>query len=131
MTTITPFLRNVLKADAAFSAVGAVLMAAGAPIVAPLTGLPPTLLIGAGLALAPWVVLLVYIVRQPGVSRLVMIDVIAVNALWAAVSVGLLVSGMIAPNALGAAFVLAQALVVAVFAELQFVGMRRAQTAAA
>ena len=131
MTTITPFLRNVLKADAAFSAVGAVLMAAGAPIVAPLTGLPPTLLIGAGLALVPWVALLVYIVRQPGVSRLVMIDVIAVNALWAAVSVGLLVSGMIAPNALGAAFVLAQALVVAVFAELQFVGMRRAQTAAA
>lgn len=131
MTTITPFLRNVLKADAAFSAVGAVLMAAGAPIVAPLTGLPPTLLIGAGLALVPWVALLVYIVRLPGVSRLVMIDVIAVNALWAAVSVGLLVSGMIAPNALGVAFVLAQALVVAVFAELQFIGMRRAQTAAA
>jgi len=128
---VTPFLRNVLKADAAFSAVGALLMAAGAPFVAPLTGLPPALLIGAGLALVPWVALLVNVMRQETVSRIAIIDLVAINALWAAVSVGLLVCGYIAPNALGIAFVLAQAMVVALFAELQFIAMRRAQTAAA
>ena len=37
----------------------------------------------------------------------------------------LLLSGYVAPNALGIAFVVAQALAVAVLAELQFVGLRR------
>ena len=45
-------------------------------------------------------------------------------------SIGLLVSGWVAPTALGYAFVIAQAIVVGVFAELQFVGLRRSEAAA-
>lgn len=123
--SISPFLRNVLNADALFSSAGALMMIVGAPFIAPLTQLPSSLLIGAGLSLVPWVAMLVYVARKQTVSRLVMIDIIAINALWVAASFGLLVSGFIAPNALGIAFVAAQAVAVAVLAELQIVGMRR------
>ena len=61
----------------------------------------------------------------------VLIDIIAINALWVAASFGLLVSGAVAPNLLGYGFVVMQALAVAVFAELQIVGVRRNRTAAA
>lgn len=128
---ITPFLRNVLKADALFSAVGAVMMAAGAAVVAPITNLPVGLLVGAGLVLVPWVVLLVYVAGRDRVSNLIIIDIIAVNALWVAACVGLLVSGYITPNWLGVAFVVSQAFVVAVFGELQFTAMRKARSALA
>jgi hypothetical protein len=37
----------------------------------------------------------------------------------------LLVSGSVTPNALGIAFVIVQAVVVAAFAELQFIGLRQ------
>ncbi len=56
--------------------------------------------------------------------------VIVGNALWLVQSVGFLLMGGFAPTRLGTAFVLAQALAVGVFAELQFVGLRRARHAA-
>ena len=64
-------------------------------------------------------------------SRLTMFDIIGVNALWVAASVTLLVSGAVEPNLLGYAFVIAQALAVALLAELQFIGMRRSALNAA
>jgi hypothetical protein len=127
--SVTPFLRNVLNIDALVSGAAALAMIVGAPFIAPLTGLPSALLVGAGLVLVPWVALLVILARRQTLARLTMIDVIAVNALWVAASFGLLASGYIAPNWLGVAFVSAQAITVAILAELQFVGMRRAQTA--
>jgi hypothetical protein len=57
--------------------------------------------------------------------------VIVTNALWAAASVVLLLSGWVAPTALGYAFVIAQAAVVAVFGELQYTGLRRPAASAA
>jgi hypothetical protein len=129
--TITPFLRNVLAADAAVSGAAAILMIAGAPYLSPLLGLPSGLLFWAGVVLVPFVALLLATLRRQSVPRLIMIDIIAINALWVAASFGLLFSGLVSPNALGIAFVTAQALAVAVLAELQFVGMRRAKNAAA
>jgi hypothetical protein len=49
--------------------------------------------------------------------------VIACNALWAAGS--LLLLAWLAPTLLGYVFVVAQATAVAVFGELQFIGLRR------
>ena len=129
--TMTPFLRNILAADAAISGAAAILMIVGAPYLSPLLGLPAGLLFWAGVVLVPFVALLLATLRRQSVPRLIMIDIIAVNALWVAVSFGLLFSGLVSPNALGIAFVAAQALAVAVLAELQFVGMRRAAKAAA
>jgi hypothetical protein len=123
--TISNFLRNALYADALISGAAAILMAAGAPILSPLLGLPAPLLVGAGIALIPFVLMLVAVARRQTVSRLVLVDIIAINALWVAASFGLLVSGLVEPNALGIAFVAMQAVAVAVFAEMQFVGLRR------
>jgi len=123
--TVTPFLRNVLHADALISGAAGLLMMLGAPLLSPLLELPAQLLFWAGLVLVPFVAMLVVIARRATVSKLVMIDIIAINVLWVVASFGLLVSGVVAPNALGIAFVVAQALAVAVFAELQFIGIRR------
>ena len=123
--TLNPLLRQVLIADAAVSGAAGLLMAAGAPFLSPLLGLPSGLLLWAGLALFPFVALLIVVARRGEASRLVLVDIIAVNALWVAASFGLLVSGAVAPTMLGYAFVIAQALMVALLAELQVVGLRR------
>jgi hypothetical protein len=49
----------------------------------------------------------------------------AANVIWVVASILVLVSGAIAPTALGIAFVIFQAIVVAGFADLQFTGLRR------
>ena len=124
-STLNPFLRQVLFVDAVVSGAAGLLMAAGAPFLAPLLGLPAGLLFYAGLALFPFVALLVAVVRRGSASRLLLIDIIAINALWVAASFGLLVSGAVAPTLLGYAFVIAQALAVAALAALQLAGFRR------
>jgi hypothetical protein len=129
--TMTPFLRNISAADAAVSGAAAILMIVGAPYLSPLLGLPSGLLFWAGIVLVPFVALLISILRRQSVPRLILIDIIAINALWVAASFGLLFSGLVTPNVLGIAFVAAQALTVALLAELQFVGMRRAANGAA
>jgi len=123
--TLNPFLRHVLFADAAVSGAAGLLMVEGAPFLSPLLGLPTGLLFYAGLALFPFVALLVAGARRGAASRVVIIDIIAINALWVAASIGLLVSGAVTPTLLGYVFVIAQALAVALLAELQFVGFRR------
>lgn len=50
---------------------------------------------------------------------------VVVNLLWAIDSIALLFTGWIDPNGLGVAFVVAQAVVVFGFAELEYVGLRR------
>lgn len=129
--TVTPFLRNVLHADALISGAAGLLMMLGAPLLSTLLDLPAELLFWAGVVLVPFVAMLVVIARSTLVSRLVMIDIIAINVLWVVASFGLLVSGVVAPNALGIAFVVAQSLAVAVFAELQVIAIRRATSAVA
>lgn len=128
---VTPFLRNTLFADALVSGAAGILMMLGAPLLSPLLGLPGELLFWAGLVLVPFVAMLVVIARRATVSRLVMIDIIVINALWVAGSFALLFSGAVDPTMLGIAFVTAQAVTVAVFAELQFIGIRRAAAVAA
>jgi hypothetical protein len=53
--------------------------------------------------------------------------VIGGNLVWTADSLLLLVSGWVAPTGLGMAFVAAQALAVAGFAALQWLGLRRSR----
>lgn len=121
----TPFLRRVLFADAAASGATGLLLAFGAgPLAEPL-GLPEPLLRAAGLSLLPFALLVAWLGRRERPWRPAVWAVVAYNALWVADSIVLLVSGWVAPTVLGQAFVVAQALAVAVLAELQVVGMRR------
>ncbi len=123
--SLNPFLRHVLAIDAAVSGAAGPLMAAGAPYLSPLLGLPQNLLFWAGLALFPFVAFLIAVARRGEASRLVIVDIIAINALWVAASFGLLFSGAVQPSMLGYAFVVTQALAVALLAALQFIGLRR------
>jgi hypothetical protein len=118
-------LRGALVADAVASLGSALLMIAGAGLLEGLLGLPTALLREAGLLLVPYVVLVGVLALRRRVHAAAVWSVIAGNAAWVAGSAVLLVSGWVAPTALGYAFVAAQALAVAVFADLQYVGLRR------
>lgn len=126
----TLFLRNALLIDAVVSGAAGLLVAGGATRLAPFLDLPEPLLFWAGVALFPWVALLVVLARRSEIHRLLLIDVVGFNVLWAAASIGILVTGLVSPNLLGHAFVVAQAAAVALFAVLQGVGLQRGSAAA-
>jgi len=115
-------LRYALIADAIGSGASAVLLLAAADTLSPLLGLPEQLLRTAGLILVPFVALVAYAASrlQPGAAW----SVILINVAWVIGSVLLLVSDVVAPTTLGYAFVIAQALFVALVAELQYSGVR-------
>jgi hypothetical protein len=51
--------------------------------------------------------------------------IIILNTLWALDSIALLFTSWVAPNLFGSGFVIVQTVVVALFAELQFLALRR------
>ena len=119
------FLRRALVLDAVASGATGLMMIAGAGLVEGLLGLPAALLRGAGLVLMPYVAFVIYTGTRETISRPAVWAIIVANVLWAAASAFLLVSGWVAPTALGTAFVIAQAVVVALLGELQYMGLRR------
>jgi len=119
------FLRRALILDALASGATALLMIAGAGLVESLLGLPAALLRGAGLVLVPYAAFVVYAGTRDIISRSAVWMIIVANMAWATASALLLVSGWVAPAALGYAFVIAQAVVVALLGELQYMGLRR------
>ena len=125
MSTISPFLRRVLLADALISGATGLFMAIGAGFLADLLDLPEGLLREAGLVLLPYAVFVGYVATRAQLKRPLVWAIIVANALWALDSIVLLVSGWIAPNAFGYAFLIVQAVVVALLAELQYTGLRR------
>jgi len=117
------FLRRLLLLDAATClATGALLTLASAPLAGVL-GLPAPLLFGAGLALFPCAALMIAIATPRNLPRAGVWVVILGNAAWVAAS--LLVLALLSPNGLGWAFVIAQAGVVGLLAELELAGLRR------
>jgi hypothetical protein len=124
------FLRTVLLADAIASGATGLLMIAGAGLLDGLLGLPVALLREAGLVLIPYVAFVAYVGTRENIMRGAVWAIIVANAAWALASVALLVSGWIAPTFLGVVFIAMQAAVVAVFGELQFVGLRRSAATA-
>jgi len=122
------FLRRVLTVDAVVSGISGAAMALGAGVLAPVAGLPEGLLRGAGLSLFPWFAALMWLARRPQIPRRGVQAVIAVNGLWVLGSVAVLFE--LRPGAIGAGMVIAQAVMVGLFAELEIVGLRRAARAA-
>ena len=120
------FLRRVLLADAAVSAVVGVLMAAASDSLQALLGLPASLLVGAGLALLPYAAYLAWIATRAAVPRAAVWVPIVLNLLWAIDCLVVAFGGGYAPSVLGQAFAVVQVVTVLVFAELEFMGLRRA-----
>jgi hypothetical protein len=121
----TPFLRWALFADAIATGATGLLMTFAAGTLAPLLQLPESLLFYAGLPLIPYAAFVGWLARRDAMPRFAVWAVIVLNVLWAADCALLAFGGWFAPNALGVAFVLMQAVVVAAFAELQYIGLKR------
>ena len=124
-TDASPFLRRALLLDAAISGATGILLALDAGVLQQLLGLPPALLRYAGLALIPFAALLVHLARGERLSPSSVWAVIAGNAAWVVASLAVLLTGWIEPNRLGTAFVVAQALAVALLAEVEYAALRR------
>jgi len=125
------FLRRTLVLDAVASGATALLVIAAAGLIDGLLGLPVALLRGAGLVLVPYVAFVVFVATRARIEPAAVWVIIACNALWALASFVLLLSGELAPTGLGIAFVAAQAIIVALLGELQYMGLRRPAAQAA
>lgn len=128
-TSFPVFLRRVLLVDAATCVLTGALLALGADALSPLFGLPEALLREAGIVLFPIAAFIAFTGTRSALSARMVWLVIAGNALWVVGSIGLLLSGWVAPTAVGQVFVLVQALAVAVLAELEYFGLRRGAAA--
>jgi hypothetical protein len=118
------FLSRLLQVDGVASGATAVLLLTGASILAPWLQLPAGLLRMAGVVLVPFVAWVLMLSRSNRVPRRAMAAVIGINFAWVAASAWVAFGGAWQPNALGMAFVSAQALVVLAFAELGWMGLR-------
>jgi len=121
----SPLLRRALLADAVFSGVSAVGLALGASAFASLFNLPEPLLRETGLFLIAYAALVGWLGTRQSMPRALVLTVILGNAAWTLASIALLFSGLVSPNLLGQMVVVAQAIATGVFAELQYVGLRR------
>lgn len=123
------FLSRLLLVDAVATGATAALLLVGAEFLQPLLQLPVALLRGSGLFLVPFVVWVAALSRMARVPQRAMAAVVAINAAWVVASVWLVVGGPYQPSVLGTAFVLIQAVAVAVFADLGWFGLRAARRA--
>ncbi|MBI1777896.1 MAG: hypothetical protein HYR63_21360 [Proteobacteria bacterium] len=124
-------LRWVLAADAASSAgAGLLLMLAAEPLGTSLA-IPTDLFFFAGLSMLPFAGLVLYVATRAAIAPKAVWAIIAFNALWALDSLLLPATGWVAPTNFGLALVVAQGLWVAVFAEIEYVALRRSMTEAA
>lgn len=124
--TMTNLLRAILLADAATCFLMAGALTAGGGLIVPLLGLPGDLLFYAGLGLLPFAAFLAAIALRKEFPPAAVWAAIALNVLWTLDSIFLLVSGWVEPTAIGYGFVIFQAVGVAAFAALEFVGLRQA-----
>ena len=123
-TSNPQFLRNVLLLDAATCVVTGVVMAAGSDSIAGLTGLSPSLLTVAGFALLPIAAFIGFVATRSATWPAGVWLVILGNVGWIAGCLAVAFGGVTGANALGVGFVLAQAAIVAVLAELEYTGLR-------
>ena len=121
------FLSRALLADAIFSGVSAAGLTLGAGLLAPFLSLPEALLRETGLFVIAYAALVGWLGTRSSVPKALVLVVVAGNAAWTLASIALLFSGAVAPNLLGEIVVVAQAVATGVFAELQYIGLRRSK----
>ncbi|MBM2292891.1 hypothetical protein JQX09_17175 [Sulfitobacter pseudonitzschiae] len=113
-------LQSILKLDAATcAAMGALLALVSAPVSA-LTQISAPLLFWAGLVLFPVAGFMFACAQARRVPMWATGLVVVGNGLWVLASLALPLAGLIAPNALGWLFLVGQAVVVLVFAALEW-----------
>jgi hypothetical protein len=121
----SPLLRRALLADATLSAIAGIALVLAAGPVGTLLDLPAVALRIAGVIFIPFAAFAGWLGTRDRVRRTLVFVLIALNALWAVDSVLLLFSGWVETTPLGECFVVGQALLTAVVAEVEFIGLRR------
>lgn len=118
-------LRVALRLDALVTgANGAAYIVAAVPI-GDLLGLAPALLRGAGVFLLAFAAAVWVVGARPAPRPAAVGAVAAANVLWSAGSVAAAVGGWGSPTTEGTVWIVLQAVVVAAFAELQLVALKR------
>jgi hypothetical protein len=133
MTSIraSSLLRRVLIVDATVSGATGVAMVALADVFASLLQLPVELVREAGIILLPFAAFVAFVASRREPARLAVWTIIALNVVWVVDSIALLFTGWVAPNALGYIFVIAQAAMVLVLADFEYMGLKRSTAVAA
>ena len=119
-------LHTALFLDFAASGAMALMLAIGAGLLAPYLGLDATFLRIVGLLLLPYAALVGWTARPPAPERRTVQLIIGCNIAWVAASILFFFSGWTNPTALGQTFIIAQAVTVGLFAELQIMGLKKA-----
>ena len=130
------FLRQVLLADGAMGLAIAAAHLLGGALLARWLALPPALLLGTGVFLIGWGGWLVWLGRAPGpgsgAGAGAVSTVTGGNALWALAAIALLLGAVGAQaSGWGRAYLVLNAVIVVVFAELEWWGLRRSRSARA
>jgi len=125
MINPSSFLRRALIADAVFSGVAALGFTFGAGAFAPLFNLPEMFLREVGLFLIVYAAFVGWLGTRQSMMKALVLIVMTGNAAWTLGSIALLFSGAVSPNLFGMAMVVAQAIATGVFAELQYIGLRK------
>ena len=118
-------LRFALRLDATASGALGVLGVVASPLLAELLGPPAPVLFGIGVFFVVFAAGLLVLASRPVPDRRMVWTVVVGNAAWVVGSVVALVAGWDVLTGAGVAVVLAQAAAVAVFADLQWLGLRR------
>ena len=121
----TTFVRRVLIVDALMCATSGLILLLGAARFAVAFELPTTLLTSAGLIALCSAPILWWIARSEPLRIVGVWLAVGINVLWVVDSVALLLLDWVHPNASGIAFIIAQAVMVGVIAQLEFIGIRR------
>ena len=124
-------LRIALLADAAATTATALLLIVFSAPFESLLGLPPAFSRTIGFGLLPYAGIVAYLGTRLQVSRGAVWAVIICNVIWVVDSGLLLMGNWIDPTPLGVGFVVAQAVAVAAFADVQFLGLRQMTARAA
>jgi hypothetical protein len=123
-TTPSPLLRRALLTDATLTTIAGIALVLAAGPLGAFLELPAAALRLAGVIFIPLGAFEGWLGTRPRVHRSLVFVVIVLNALWAMDSVLLLLM-RIETTSLGELFVIGQALIVGVIAEMEFLGLRQ------
>jgi hypothetical protein len=118
-------LRLALRLDGGVSGVAGLVVAVAAAALDGVLGIPAGWLVALGLCLVAWAAALGWLSTRPRIPAGPVWTVIAINVLWIAASVVAAMADWFPLTALGLTVVVGQALGVVVFADLEYVGLRR------
>jgi hypothetical protein len=124
--TPASFLRRVLLGNAAFGVVsGLVCLLWAQPLATALGLAPPWIVTGLGVGLLLFAAELAWIALRAPENRRVVTTIFALDVAWVVASVIVLFSSWAPPTPVGTWVVVIVADIVAVFAVLEFIGLRR------